>query len=131
MSIWSSIGGWIISNAPTFFANFVKFSQGMKTIAESVNTSMDTAKKLAPDKLETKPIAQITEAVTVLNDQTRSVEEKQWDVQIRANLAETLVKTQVVESAYYLLRYAIFSAFTAVMFHFFVEIVKNLKKIKD
>lgn len=119
--LWDNFFAWIISHIPQILSQIVAWAQGVKTVADSV----DSVKKLAPEKLETKEFTEsyTLQTLDILKDETKTLEEKQWEVNTRKELVESLVKVTAIEASYNIARYAIFTAFTALAFRTLMQII--------
>ncbi len=123
---WDSFLVWVTSHIPQISIQIVAWAQGVKTIADSV----DSVKKLAPEKLETKEITvnYTNQTLDIMKDEKKTSEERQWEVNTRKELVESLVKVTAIEASYNIARYAIFTAFTAFIFRALMNVVTRSKK---
>ncbi|HVB25874.1 MAG TPA: hypothetical protein VNG51_28305 [Ktedonobacteraceae bacterium] len=123
---WDSIFTWITSHMPQILSQIVTWAQGVKTLADSV----DSVKKLAPEKLETKEVTvnYTNQTLEIMNDEKKTSEERQWEVNTRKELIESLVKVTAIEASYNIARFAIFTAFTAFIYRTLVYAFKKSQK---
>lgn len=124
--VWDSIIAWIMSHLPQILSQIVTEASGVKTVAETI----DSVRKLAPEKLEAKEATAnyTNQTIDILNDEKKTTEEKQWEVNTRKELVESLVKVTAIEASYNIARYAIFTAFTAFIFHALTHVITKPKK---
>ncbi len=123
---WDSFFAWVTSHMPQVLTQIVAGATGVKTIAETI----DSVKKLAPEKLEAKEatVNYTNQTIDILNDEKKTSEEKQWEVNTRKELVESLVKVTAIEASYNIARYAIFAAFTAFIFHALAHVITRPKQ---
>ena len=123
---WNSFFAWVVSHIPQFLSQIVTGATGVKTIAETI----DSVKKLAPEKLEAKEatVNYTSQTFIILNDEKKTTEEKQWEVNTRKELVESLVKVTAIEASYNIARYAIFTTFTAFAFRALMHFIPSPKK---
>ena len=122
VNVLSAVWGWLIAHWSNITAG-VTNAKLFVDFAESI-------KKLAPEKLEVKELTQayITKTVETLDAPDKSTEEKHWEVQTRKELVQSLVQATAIEAAYNIARYAIFSAFTAFIFHMLTRVLTRPRK---
>jgi hypothetical protein len=122
---WDSLLAWVTSHIPQILTQIVTWAQGVKTIADSV----DSVKKLAPEKLETKEVTvnYTNQTLDIMKDEKRTSEERQWEVNTRKELVGSLVKVTAIEASYNIARYAIFTAFTAFIFRALMHVITRPK----
>jgi len=123
---WDSFFAWVTSHIPQILSQIVTGANGVKAIAET----FDSVKKLAPEKLEANEatVNYTNQTLVILNDEKKTNEEKQWEVNTRKELVESLVKLTAIEASYNIARYAIFTAFAAFTFHALVHVITRPKK---
>jgi hypothetical protein len=122
---WDSFFTWVVSHLTQIVSQIVAGAAGVKTIAETI----DSVKKLAPEKLEAKEetVNYTNQTIDILNDEKKTTEEKQWEVNTRKELIESLVKVTAIEATYNIARYAIFTAFAASLFHALTHVITRPK----
>lgn len=123
---WNGLFAWITSHIPQILSQIVAWAQGVKTVADSV----DSVRKLAPEKLETKEVTvnYTNQTLEIMNDVKKTSDERQWEVNTRKELIESLVKVTAIEASYNIARYAIFAAFTAYIYRSLMQIITRPKK---
>lgn len=112
--IWT----WVVAHLP----DAIKVVSGVKLFADTA----DSVKKLAPATLDIKESAQVymNETLDIAKDQGKDLEERRLELDTRKDLTESMVKLTVIEATYNIARYAIFTSFTAFIFHSLVRMVR-------
>jgi hypothetical protein len=101
---------------------------GLGAIKMSADT-LDSIKKLVPEKLETKEQAQnyLVKSATLLNDQNIKVEEKQWELTTRQELAKSMVRLSAIEATYNVARAGLIMAYFSIAMHFLVRVIMGIR----
>ncbi len=116
-TLWSAIWSFITLHWPDLLGGLTAIKLGADTY-ESVN-------KILPLRLETKEKTQTTlnDAVTLLNDQNIDIEAKQWELDTRRELAESMVRLSAIEATYNIARAGLIMAYFTVILHFLMRLI--------
>jgi hypothetical protein len=99
------------------------------TTAKLGADTIDSFKKILPEKLEAKQIAQasLEKSATLLNDQSVQVEEKKWEIATRHKLAKSMVQLTALEAAYNVARASVIVIFYIVTMNFLRRVLTKGK----
>ncbi len=112
MELFVTIWNFIITHWP----NVVPAITTTKLAADTI----DSVTKVLPERLETKKLTQeyLEASVTILNDQSVKVEDKEWELNTRQELVKSMVRLTEIDAIYNLIRGGLIMTFTAVALYF-------------
>jgi hypothetical protein len=111
--IWSFI--------TSHWSNVLTTSSSVKSIADMV----DSVKKVLPERLDSKKTTQeyLEQSVTILNDQSIKIEDKEWELNTRQELVKSMVQLTAIEAGYNLIRGTILVTATTVIMYLFMRFI--------
>ncbi|SRR2546425_13224710 len=99
--------------------NVVQTLTSLKLGADTI----DSIKKVLPERLETKEVtvAYLEKSRTILNDQSLSVEDKEWELNTRQELVKSMVQLTAIEAGYNLVRGTVLVTSMTVIIYWFMR----------
>src|SRR6266478_6870952 len=90
----------------TYWPNIVQGVTTTKLFADA----FDSIKNVVPARLEAQKVTQdyLEKSRTILNDQSISIEDKEWELNTRQKMVKQMVKLTEVEATYNLARAGLF-----------------------
>ncbi len=115
MEIFATAWAFLISH----WANVVAVFSAIKPVADTI----DSVKKVLPEHLESKKTTQdyLDTSAKLLNDQSIPVEEKEWELNTRQELAKSMVHITAIEAAYQIARGTLIVALYTIFMHYFTK----------
>ena len=123
VQILVTIWNFIVSHWPIF--------PGALSTAKLGADTIDSIKKVLPKNLETKELTQgyLDTSIAILNDQSKSVEDKKWELNTRQELVKSLVHLTAIDAAYHVASATVLAAFCTAFLHLFMRILTRRREI--
>jgi len=99
----------------------------VKPIADTI----DSVRKVLPTHLESKEVTQdyLGTSMTILNDPSKSVEDKKWELTTRQELVKSLVRLTAIDAAYHVASAIVLGAFSTALLHLFLRILTRRREL--
>lgn len=104
---------------------------GALTTAKLGADTIDSIKKVLPNHLETTKLTQdyLETSKTILNDQSKSVEDKKWELATRQEMVKSMVQLTAIDVTYHIASATVLAAFFTVSMQFFMRIVTRRREL--
>ena len=103
---------------------------GALTMTKLGADTIDSVKKLLPARLESKQSTQdyLEKSAGLLNDQSVSAEDKEWELTTRQELAKSMVQLTAIEATYHIASTALIVTLATVVLNFWARMFSRTGK---
>ncbi len=93
--------------------------------------TLDSVKKVLPTHLETNQITQdfLDTSMTILKDQSKTVEDKKWELTTRQELMKSLVQLTAIDAAYHVASGIVLGAFSTALLNLLLRILTRRREL--